>query len=88
MLMMSRAAQTHLAGLMRPAGRVFETPDLVGVITQLSFNVASHNDFEAKLFCSTNFDLLISLGFKLKIKIYLYLIEHTKYKQIKHFRNS
>ena len=26
--MMSRAAQTHLAGHMRPAGRVFETPDL------------------------------------------------------------
>jgi len=26
--MMSRAAQTHLAGHMRPAGRVFETPGL------------------------------------------------------------
>jgi len=26
--MMSRAAQTHLAGHMRPAGRVFETPAL------------------------------------------------------------
>jgi len=26
--MVSRAAQTHLAGLMRPAGRVFETPAL------------------------------------------------------------
>jgi len=26
--MMSRAAQTHLASHMRPAGRVFETPDL------------------------------------------------------------
>ncbi len=26
--MMSRAAQTHLAGLMRPAGRVFETPGI------------------------------------------------------------
>jgi hypothetical protein len=27
-LKMSRAAQTHLAGHMRPAGRVFQTPDL------------------------------------------------------------
>ena len=27
-LMMTRAAQTHQAGNMRPAGRVFETPDL------------------------------------------------------------
>ncbi len=27
-LVMSRAAQTHLAGQMRPAGRVFETPGL------------------------------------------------------------
>ncbi len=27
-LMMTRAAQTHLAGHMRPAGRVFETPAL------------------------------------------------------------
>jgi hypothetical protein len=26
--MMSRASQTHLAGHMRPAGRVFETPGL------------------------------------------------------------
>ena len=26
--MMTRAAQTHLAGHMRPAGRVFETPAL------------------------------------------------------------
>jgi len=26
--MLSRAAQTHLAGHMRPAGRVFETPDV------------------------------------------------------------
>jgi len=26
--MMSRAAQSHLAGLMRPASRVFETPVL------------------------------------------------------------
>jgi len=26
--MMSRAAQTHLAGHMRPTGRVFETPAL------------------------------------------------------------
>ncbi len=26
--MISRAAQTHLAGHMRPAGRVFETPAL------------------------------------------------------------
>jgi hypothetical protein len=26
--MMSRAAQTYLAGHMRSAGRVFETPDL------------------------------------------------------------
>ncbi len=26
--MMSQAAQTHLAGHMRPAGRVFETPDV------------------------------------------------------------
>ena len=26
--MMTRAAQTHQAGHMRPAGRVFETPDL------------------------------------------------------------
>jgi len=26
--MMTRAAQTHLAGHMRPAGRVFETPGI------------------------------------------------------------
>ncbi len=29
--MMSRAAQAHLAGHMRPAGRVFETPGLDNV---------------------------------------------------------
>jgi len=33
--MMSRAAKTHLAGHMRPAGRVFETPGLVGLISHL-----------------------------------------------------
>jgi hypothetical protein len=36
--MVSRAAQTHLAGHMRPAGRVFETPavDISNVLTTLS----------------------------------------------------
>jgi hypothetical protein len=29
--MMSRAAETHLAGHMRPAGLVFETPGLVHI---------------------------------------------------------
>jgi len=33
--MMSRAAQTHLAGHMWPAGRVFETPGLEQVMTSL-----------------------------------------------------
>ena len=28
LLMMTRVAQTHQAGHMRPAGRVFETPEL------------------------------------------------------------
>jgi len=32
--MMSRAAQTHLAGHMRPAGRVFETPGLDHIINK------------------------------------------------------
>jgi len=32
--MMSRAAQTHLAGHIRPAGNVFETPDLKDSETQ------------------------------------------------------
>jgi len=36
MLMMSRAAQIHLAGLMRPSGRVFETPALEGKEKELA----------------------------------------------------
>jgi len=35
--MMSRAAQTHLAGLMRPAGRVFETP-VLDYLSAMEFN--------------------------------------------------
>jgi len=37
--MMSLAAQTHLAGHMRPAGRVFETPVVEAVfVTKFAFN--------------------------------------------------
>jgi len=35
---MSRAAQTHLAGHMRPAGRVFETPAIGGGIFSLTLS--------------------------------------------------
>jgi len=35
--MMSRAAQTHLAGHMRPAGRVFETPGLVNKFLDVDY---------------------------------------------------
>jgi len=37
--MMSRAAQTHLAGHMRPAGRVFETPGLHQATVSLAQDV-------------------------------------------------
>jgi len=39
--MMSRAAQTHLVGHMRPAGRVFETPafDIVHFVLEIDYKV-------------------------------------------------
>ncbi len=43
---MSWAAQTHLAGLMRPAGRVFETPGLTYISKNLSKTIG-YNYVEA-----------------------------------------
>ena len=43
LLMMTRAAQTHQAGHMRPAGRVFETPALNSVKVIYIFVLAKSN---------------------------------------------
>ncbi len=43
--MISRAAQTHLAGHMGPAGRVFETPDIEYLNYQENVNKVIHINF-------------------------------------------